>query len=81
MKQTSFSIQTLKSCLSHQPPFEYASDSLMKYELLIMKHEDIIKSKMNSTRPLTVEQELKSDCINEEHDLFMDEKNNSLKFI
>lgn len=36
---------------------------------------------MNSTHPLTVEQELKSDCINEEHDLFMDERNNSLELI
>lgn len=36
---------------------------------------------MNSTCPLTAKQELKSDCINEEHVLFMDERNNSLKFI
>lgn len=36
---------------------------------------------MNSAHPLTFEQELKSDCINEEHYLFKDERNNSLKFI
>lgn len=38
MKQTSFSMQTLKSRLSS---FKYDSDSLMKYELLIMKHGEI----------------------------------------
>jgi len=36
---------------------------------------------MNSTCPLTVEQEVKSDCINEEHNFITDERNNSLKFI
>lgn len=36
---------------------------------------------MNSTCSLTVEQEVKTDCINEEHNFIMDERNNSLKFI
>lgn len=40
-KKKSFLIQTLKSGLSHQTSFEYDSGCLMKYELLIVKHEEI----------------------------------------